>query len=407
MYFVGVDIAKEFHVITVLGADGKIVKKAFEVKSNIEEFKNLLWVLKDITNDKSKFTIGMEVTGLLYENLYEFLSNNSYKVKLLNPYQTSRYREMITMKLVKNDNIDSLVIAKMLKSDDYSSAYVSENLYANLKILNRDRDNLMQDLKSIKRRLQTMLNVVFPEFSRIFKDPCSISALALLEKYPTAKDYKHSSSERVLKVFRNIKGNNFNKEKAEKLLELAKNSTYSGKDREARSLVINRYIRMIRNYQSEIDLIDKDIASLLNPEDKEKNPQIRVFENLKTIPGVSDKTIVSILSECGDLRRFENSKKFIGYLGLYPTMNQSGNSKSVGRLAKRGSNIAKKALYLASVASIRHNSELKQIYQNKRSAGKSVKQALIVVARKLALIIYSIFKNNTNYNANRVFICST
>lgn len=110
MYFVGIDIAKEFHVITILGADGKIVKKAFEVKSNIEEFKNLLSVLNEITNDKSKFTIGMEATGLLYENLYEFLSNNSYKVVLLNPYQTSRYREMITMKLVKNDNIDSLVI---------------------------------------------------------------------------------------------------------------------------------------------------------------------------------------------------------------------------------------------------------------------------------------------------------
>ena len=348
----------------------------------------------------------MEATSLLFENLREFLSNNSYKVLVLNPYQTSRYREMLTMKLVKNDNIDSLVIAKMLKSDDYSSAYVADDLYSNLKILNRDRDNLMQDLKSIKMQLHTILSVVFPEFTRIFKDPCSVSALSLLEKYPTAKDYKHSSSERVLKVFRNIKGNNFNEDKAKKLLELAQNSIYSGKDREARSLVIQRYIRMIRNYQSEISLIDSEIATLLNPKDKEKNLQIQTFENLKTIPGVSDKTIVSILSECGDLRRFENSKKFIGYLGLYPTMYQSGNSLSVGKLAKRGSNIAKKALYLASVASIRHNSELKQVYQNKRSAGKSVKQALIVVARKLALIIYSIFKNNTNYNANRVFICS-
>lgn len=272
MYFVGIDIAKEFHVITILGANGEVVKKAFEVKSDIEEFKNLLSILNEITKDKSKFTIGMEATSLLYENIYEFLSNNGYKVVLLNPYQTSRYREMLTMKLVKNDNIDSLVIAKMLKSDDYSSSYVADDLYANLKILNRDRENLMQNLKSIKMQLQTMISVVFPEFRRIFKDPCSVTALTLLEKYPTAKDYKHSSVDRVLKVFRHIKGNNFNKEKAQKLLELAINSTYSGKDREARSLVMQRYIRLIRNYQSEIALIDSEISALINPEDKETNP---------------------------------------------------------------------------------------------------------------------------------------
>lgn len=30
-----------------------------------------------------------------------------------------------------------------------------------------------------------------------------------------------------------------------------------------------------------------------------------LIENLKTIPGVADKTIAAILSECGDITRFQ------------------------------------------------------------------------------------------------------
>ena len=39
----------------------------------------------------------------------------------------------------------------------------------------------------------------------------------------------------------------------------------------------------------------------------------------------------------------------------------------------------------------------------KKSQGKSKKEALIAVSRKLATIIYAIFKYNTPYNPSRVF----
>jgi len=72
-----------------------------------------------------------------------------------------------------------------------------------------------------------LLAVVFPEFEQVVKNPFSVSGLALLEKYPTAKNYKHASAQRILNVFRTIKGNNFNIQKAEKLLALAKSLIYS------------------------------------------------------------------------------------------------------------------------------------------------------------------------------------
>ncbi len=128
------------------------------------------------------------------------------------------------------------------------------------------------------------------------------------------------------------------------------------------------------------------------------------IDNLKSIPGVADKTISAILGECGDIKRFDSAKAFIGYLGLYPTQYQSGNSMSVGRLAKRGIPIAKHALYMAAVSSVMHNTELNKLFRDKVSIGKSKKEALIIISKKLATIIYSVFKYNKPYEPKRVFI---
>jgi len=128
-----------------------------------------------------------------------------------------------------------------------------------------------------------------------------------------------------------------------------------------------------------------------------------LIANLKTIPGVSSKTIAALISECGDITRFPTIPKFIGYLGLFPTENSSGNSKNIGHLSKRGSSVAKHALYMSAVSSLIHNTQLKQLYDTKRSQGKSKKEALIAVSRKIAVIIYSIVKYNVPYNPDRVF----
>ncbi len=74
------------------------------------------------------------------------------------------------------------------------------------------------------------------------------------------------------------------------------------------------------------------------------------------------------------------------------------------KLAKRGIPIAKHALYMAAVASVIHNDQLRKIFRDKVSAGKSKKEALIIISKKLAAIIYSVFKYNKPYDVNRVFI---
>jgi transposase len=141
-------------------------------------------------------------------------------------------------------------------------------------------------------------------------------------------------------------------------------------------------------------------------DDTEEQEIMNIIDNLRTIPGVSDKTIFALMSECGDLSRFTNQNSFIGYLGLYPTLEQSGNKTVHGPIAKRGARLAKKALYQAAIASVRHNKELNKLFHDKVSLGRAKKEAIVIVARKLAHIILAIYKNNVAYNPNRVFVAS-
>lgn len=347
MYYVGIDIAKRSHVACIMHDDSSLVVKPFEFLSSESGFKKLLIHLQSLSCDLSEVIIGMEATGLLFENLYRYLKELTYRVVLLNPYQTSKFREMDTMKRVKNDNIDSIMIAALIKSGRFSEGYVSAEQLQSLRELYRHKASLDDQLKAIKRQTETLLAVVFPELEQIVPDPFNVTGLALLEKYPTAKHYEYASVDRILKTFRGIKGNNFNSNKAAKLLALANESIYFGTAKEARAMSIRSNIALIRLLKIQMNACDEQMIHLFDAthtqasnEDQETMSQL--IDNLRTIPGVGDKTILSLLAECGNLDRFTDAKALVGYLGLYPTLEQSGGSTKHGRLAKRGARLAKK-----------------------------------------------------------------
>ena len=402
MYYVGIDVAKEKHYVCILDDTNEFAIKPFWIYSDILGLQELLKRIKTLSLNNDNFIIGIESTGAFSENLYEYLSDADYKVILLNSYQTAKYRDFSTLKKIKNDAIDAYIIAELLLSNKYKQSYISSDDYHSLKVLGRLKRSLDNKIKTVKREISTVMATVNPEITLVFKNIFTKTALEIIKAYPTAMDLQKATPKKLTKLFRHIKGNNFSDEKAKRLIQLAKSSIYGGRACESRALMIRTNITILELLSQEKLEIEAKINALIESSiSKELNAPI---ENLKSIPGVSDKTIAAILGECGDLTRFSSAKAFIGYLGLYPTQYQSGNSLIIGSLAKRGIPIAKHALYMAAVSSVLHNKELKKIFRDKISAGKSKKEALIIISKKLATIIYSIFKYNTPYDSKRVLI---
>ena len=398
MYYLGIDVSKVSHQCIILDANGEALGKSFTVQSSKDDFTKLVKKLLELNIPKTDLTVGLEATGNLWENIYSFLKEQGLNVILLNPYQTNKFHQA-TLKKAKTDSIDALVIAGLLRSGCASSSYIPDEDIQSLRDLVRLKDGYLKDIKNYKRKACSLLGLVFPEFLNLVKDPFNIVSTQMLLKYQTASDFKSAKPKDLLKIARSHQGNTYDEAWTDKVIRAAKDSIYSGKASKARGFVLKSLIQNIKSLKEQTELLDEEIQNLLKPDDKSSNNDV---DNLLTIPGVGPKTIAVFLAEVGDIKRFSRCKDFIGFVGLYPQIEQSGSSLNRTKLTNKGSRLLKHALYIASVASLIHNPYLKSVYRDKISQGKSAKQAIIVVARKLACIMYSMLKNNTAYNPQRV-----
>jgi len=129
-------------------------------------------------------------------------------------------------------------------------------------------------------------------------------------------------------------------------------------------LALKTLITQIRNLKDQIDILDTEINEILQPENNDTDNNSPV-ENLLSIPGVGTNTVAFFLGEIGDITRFSSCKEFIGFVGLFPNIQQSGTSLNKAKLSTKGSRLLKHALYLASVACLKHNKYFKKLYDKK------------------------------------------
>jgi len=69
--------------------------------------------------------------------------------------------------------------------------------------------------------------------------------------------------------------------------------------------------------------------------------------NFPDIPGIGDTTKATIISEVGDIEKFESKKKFVSYIGLDPVIHQSGKAQNTREYRKREQGIKKNILQLS------------------------------------------------------------
>jgi transposase len=137
-----------------------------------------------------------------------------------------------------------------------------------------------------------------------------------------------------------------------------------------------------------IDLLDARITPL----DQELAPLARADQRvvlLDTIPGVGELLGLTLASEIGDVARFGSPRKLIGYAGLAPKINQSGDRSRTGALSKAGSRTLRWAAVEAAQHAWRPSNPWHQLYTDLGTrAGKN--PAKSAVARKVLIAAWHI-----------------
>jgi transposase len=117
---------------------------------------------------------------------------------------------------------------------------------------------------------------------------------------------------------------------------------------------------------------------------------------LMSAPGIGPVLGYAIASELGDIGRFPSWRKLVGYTGLCPKVEQSGDSDRRGPLRKNGPKWLRWALVEAAQHAARHPL-YRELYQStKRRLGKQrgPRVAQVTVARKLAEAIWYMLSRN-------------
>jgi transposase len=137
-----------------------------------------------------------------------------------------------------------------------------------------------------------------------------------------------------------------------------------------------------------IDLLDARITPL----DQQLRPLARADARvvlLDTIPGIGDLLGLTLASEIGDVARFASPRKLIGYAGLAPKINQSGDRSRTGALSKAGSRTLRWAAVEAAQHAWRPSNPWHQLYVDVVArAGKNPAKA--AVARKILIAAWHV-----------------
>ncbi len=155
--------------------------------------------------------------------------------------------------------------------------------------------------------------------------------------------------------------------------------------------------RMLKDLDRELGSLNERLLCLV------KGSQREQLTNLKSIPGLGDRTVALLIVLTEGFTKFENAGQLCNYAGITPTIRRSGSSvRGKSRISKMGNRKLRNLLFLCAFSACRHNKGCREIYERITAKGKSKKLALIAVSNKLLKQAFAIAKSGLPYDENYV-----
>jgi transposase len=246
----------------------------------------------------------------------------------------------------KTDKIDAQLIARELKDGRLASILIPDKKREELRSLFRRRNDLVKDFRRVKSYIKMqLLYFGIKEPEEFDNDHWSHKYRNWLDdmifEYPTAK----AALESRMRFFRFV-------------------------DQELRdvSTQLRRYCKV--HYK-------------------------RDYLLLRSIPGIGGIVACGILCELGDLRRFNTIKHLAGYVGLAPSVHQSGDHQRTMGMTPRANRLVRSYFVEASWQAIRADPVMQAYYR--KHQGKNVKRIIVKVARKLLSRTLAVIKTEVPY----------
>jgi transposase len=159
---------------------------------------------------------------------------------------------------------------------------------------------------------------------------------------------------------------------------------------------LKSYKKMMSSFEALLKEIDQQLASLI-AQDEQLAPKAR---SLRTMVGFGPLLSTS-MAHAITRHPFKHSDAFIAYIGYDPRPRESGQKKGRRYLTKRGPAEMRRLLFTAAMSASK-TKLWRPFYQRYRDRGLPSTAALVILARKLARIAFSIVKHGTVFDPQRI-----
>ena len=338
MIYVGIDISKYKHDCFICSNTGEVIVENLSFDNNQKGFQQFSDLLKPY--DNSNVHIGLEATGHYGLNLKLFLEKNNYSFMEFNPLLIKEFAKSLSLRRTKTDKVDASIICQKLMSVPYKpNSKLFYHKYG-IKSLSRLRETLVKQRSKYLVQMTNILDILFPEFKSFFSNHFSSTAIFILNKYKTTNKIANMKD---FDAINTCSHGRFSYAKFIKLKDLAKNTI--GESNENFEFELQIILNLYNEINSKIDSIDKLLSTII----KDLNPPTL------SIPGIGVISCASIISEFGDISKFNNPGQMLSFAGLEPGINESGTLSFKGKMVKRGSGYLRCTLMNVAMVVISNN----------------------------------------------------
>ncbi|HAM15037.1 MAG TPA: IS110 family transposase [Eggerthellaceae bacterium] len=427
MYCVGIDVAKYKHSAAVIGERGERLLVGFDFMNDAEGFAAFLKQLETIgvlqrqaheggdnptapepdgpkshlresdlreshpelsnalePHHEHPVGVCLEATGHYGRNLVEFLKAHGMEVYEVNPLLTSNWRKAMNIRNVKNDRVDAEALALWLYAGNPARHYHEKSRMDDLRSLTRFRFYVSRVSGDCKRKAVSLLDMLFPEYHRLFADCFCKASIAVLKKWPGARALSGASASSIEEELRAASRNSFGYAKAQDLQRAARSSI--GQSSEYLEFQLRQQLAFIEFAQEQLAAIDRVLARAVEG------------ELIMSITGIGVVCAAGILSELGGISRFSRAAQIVAFAGCDPSVYESGEFEGTrAHLSKRGSRYLRWYLWVAADRARRYDPALHAYYEKKRAEGKCHKVAVSAVVRKLCAIVFAVYRDGKPY----------
>ncbi|MGD2149814.1 MAG: IS110 family transposase [Desulfobacterales bacterium] len=386
-FYMGIDVSKGYADFMIINAQKKPVIQGFQLDDTFEGHQALYNIVGRFLakHPNSMLFAGMESTGGYENNWYNalvaFQSSLDIQTARLNPLGVKR-NSQADLKKNTTDKISAQNIAEYLVAHPEKVVYQQQDQLAGLRkqwgfvqMLTKQRTQFLNQFKGL-------LYTNNPELLGYCQSETPAWVLKLAIKYPSAARLKRANVKSVAKIpF-------VSKEKAQQLVADAKRSVASATDTETEQLIIAT-ARQITHLNQTIDAQSQRMTNTC------KLPEV---ELLKTFDGISDKSAIGLIIEIQTVERFATAKKLVSFFGVHPVYKISGDGVGGIKMSKQGRKQPRHILYMITLAAIKCNPLIKQIYEKYQKNSKHNMAAMGICMHKILRIIYGMLKHNKPFD---------